>query len=129
MAASVAIFSAKKGPIKSLAELLEAGCQWIAPDDTLPEHPSVVWRKKNAPKARVQDLVGTILSVAGLVAFGLGVGILPLFLAQQRKDLLQLSEPLAGSETGLWLLTHTEARHVTRVKTVFTHLAQEIRLA
>lgn len=101
---------------------------WIAPDDALPEHPSVRWRRRHVPKATVVALVNSIQSVTEAVGQGLGVGIVPLFLAAGRKDLVQISPPLDECDTPLWLLTHPESRHLRRVSTVFTHLAETIAL-
>jgi DNA-binding transcriptional LysR family regulator len=83
---------------------------WIAPDDALPEHPSVVWRKRQHPKVEPRYRVNSILSVLELVALGLGVGVLPLFLAAERRDVVALSEPLESARTDLWLLAHPESR-------------------
>jgi len=63
----------------------------------------------------------------GIVA-GVGIGIVPLFLAQSRKDLVALSEPLDECETQLWLLTHPESRHLRRISAVAAHLANAIAL-
>jgi DNA-binding transcriptional LysR family regulator len=101
---------------------------WIAPDDALPEHPSVVWRQRRFPKAVPRYRVTSILSVLELVAQGLGVGIVPLFLAEGRRDVVRITEPLADCETELWLLTHPESRHLRRISTVYGHLAQAIVL-
>ena len=60
---------------------------------------------------------------------GLALGLLPLFLAQGRNDLVQLTDCLDECQTELWLLTHTESRHLRRVSTVFGHLSQSLRLA
>jgi DNA-binding transcriptional LysR family regulator len=62
------------------------------------------------------------------VAKGLAIGLLPVFLAEGRKDLKQLTEVLDECQTELWLLTHTESRHLRRVSTVFGHLAQSLAL-
>jgi DNA-binding transcriptional LysR family regulator len=121
----VALFAARGGAWKKA----NAGkAPWIAPDDALPEHPSVIWRKKHYPKVSPQFRVNSILSVAEMVALGLGVGVLPLFLARQRGDLVQLGEVLDEAQTELWLLTHTESRHLRRVSTVFGHLARSLLL-
>jgi len=56
------------------------------------------------------------------------VGILPLFLAQGREELIPISAPLDDCQTDLWLLTHSESRHLRRVSTVFAHLSQAILL-
>jgi DNA-binding transcriptional LysR family regulator len=72
--------------------------------------------------------VHSILTVAELVGRGLGIGILPLFLAQHRNDLAQLTEVLDECQTELWLLTHAESKHLRRVAAVFTHLSQNLLL-
>ena len=102
---------------------------WIAPDDALPEHPSVLWRRKHYPRVMPAYRVGSILTVAELVGKALGIGILPLFLARGRDDLVQLSEVLAEAQTELWLLTHPESRHLRRVSAVFGYLSQTLMLA
>ncbi|SHH14929.1 LysR family transcriptional regulator [Massilia sp. CF038] len=101
---------------------------WIAPDDGLPEHPSVLWRKKHYPKVQPAYRVGSILTVAELIGNGLGIGVLPMFLARGRKDLTQLSEVLDECQTELWLLTHAESRHLRRVSAVFGYLAANLSL-
>ncbi len=124
----VALFAAKKSPIKRFDDV-EPATSWIAPDDALPEHPSVVWRKRRFPKAQPAYRVSSILTVMELVALGLGVGVLPLFLAAPRTDLRQLGEVLDECQTELWLLTHPESRHLRRVSTVYGHLAETMSLA
>jgi DNA-binding transcriptional LysR family regulator len=124
----VALYTARRGGVRRFSDVQSGACDWIAPDDALPEHPSVVWRKRHFPKVAPRYRVGSILSVMELVALGLGAGIVPLFLAEGRRDLLRLSDPLEECETELWLLTHPEARHLRRVGTVYSHLAQTISL-
>ena len=121
----VALFAARGGNWKKANE---DKAPWIAPDDALPEHPSVIWRKKHHPKVTPQYRVNSILSVAELVAQGLGVGVLPLFLAAAREDLVQLGGVLDAAQTELWLLSHAESRHLRRVSTVFGHLARHLVL-
>lgn len=124
----VALYAARQGPVRRWAQVQAGGCDWIAPDEALPEHPSVVWRKRQFPKVVPRFRVGSILSVLELVALGLGVGVVPLFLAEGREDLLRLTPPLAECETELWLLTHPESRHLRRVGAVYSHLGEAIRL-
>jgi len=66
--------------------------------------------------------------VMEMVAAGMGVGILPVFLARIRKDLVALTGPLEDCHAELWLLTHPESRHLRRVSTVFRHLGEWIKL-
>jgi len=124
----VALYAAKRGGVRKFVEVETGKSDWIAPDDALPEHPSVVWRKRHFPKAAPRYRVNSILSVLELVALGLGVGIVPLFLADGRNDVVRLTEALDECETDLWLLTHPESRHLRRVGAVYSHLAQTMNM-
>lgn len=124
----VALYAARRGGVRRFADVEAGRADWIAPDDALPEHPSVVWRKRHFPKVAPRYRVHSILSVLELAALGLGVGIVPLFLAEPRSDLRRLTDPLAECETDLWLLTHPESRHLRRVAVTYAHLAQAMRM-
>ena len=80
----VALFSAKRGGVRRFADVVAGQADWVVPDDALPEHPPVVWRKRHFPKANPRYRVNSVLSVLDLVALGLGVGVVPLFLADGR---------------------------------------------
>ncbi|MFY3383832.1 LysR family transcriptional regulator [Paracidovorax sp. MALMAid1276] len=123
-----ALYAARRGEVRRYAQVEAGACDWVAPDDALPEHPSVVWRKRHFPKVLPRYRVGSILSVLELVALGLGVGIVPLFLAEGRKDVVRLTDPLDECETQLWLLTHPEARHLRRVGAVYSHLGAALSM-
>lgn len=124
----VALYAAKRGGARKFANVEAGTVDWIAPDEALPEHPSVVWRKRHFPKANPRYRVNSILSVLELVALGLGVGVLPLFLADGRSDVVQLTGAIDECETDLWLLTHPESRHLRRVAAVYSHLAQAMNM-
>ena len=123
----MALYAARRGGAR-FAEVEAGETDWVAPDDALPDHPSVLWRKRRFAKVVPRYRVNSILSVLELVVMGLGVGVLPLFLAEQRKDILRLTEPLDECATELWLLTHPESRHLRRIGTVYSHLAQTMTL-
>lgn len=124
----MALYAARRNPARSVGEVQAGKADWIAPDDALPDHPSVTWRKRHFPRVLPRYRVNSILSVLELVALGMGVGVVPLFLAAGRRDVIRVGEPLEECETDLWLLTHPESRHLRRVGTVFTHLAATLRL-
>lgn len=124
----VALFAAKSRGRTSARAIDPAAAPWVAPDDQLPEHLSVLWRKRQYPRVLPQVQVGSILSVLEAVAAGLGIGVVPLFLAQGRKDVMAISPPIDDCETQLWLLTHPESRHLRRIATVAEHLAGHIKL-
>jgi DNA-binding transcriptional LysR family regulator len=123
----VALYASAKGKLQ-YEEAAQGAAAWIAPDDALPDHPSVVWRKRHLPKITPTYRVNSILSVAELVGQGLGVGLLPEFLARRMPGLRQLTEEIEECRTELWLLTHPEARHLRRVGTVYEHLSHHLLL-
>ncbi len=125
----VALFAAKKGAIKRYADVEAGKAPWVAPDDALPEHPSVLWRKRHFPKVVPSYRVNSILTVMELVSLGLGVGVcVPLFLAKSHLNLMPLTEALDECQTDLWLLTHPESRHLRRVSTVYGHLSRVLTM-
>jgi DNA-binding transcriptional LysR family regulator len=124
----VAVYAQKKSSTKRFDMAQAAEWDWVAPDDGLPEHPSVVWRQRHFPKLIPRFRTSSVQSVAEMVAQGMGIGILPLFLAEPRSDLRRLTEPLDDCATDLWVLTHPESRHLKRISTVYLSLAQAIRL-
>ncbi len=124
----VALYAARASGIRRWTQVEAGEAAWVAPDDGLPEHPSVRWRQRHFPTLQPTFRTGSVQSVAELVAQGLGVGVLPLFLAEPRRELRRLTEPLDEAETELWLLTHPEARHLQRVHAAWTHLVEALAL-
>lgn len=124
----VMVTAARRGAGCELADVEAGRVDWIAPDDALPEHPTVRWRQRHFPKAVPRWRVHSILSVAELAALGLGVGLVPRFLAERRADLRLLTPPLDDADTPLWLLTHPESRHLRRVAVTYAHLAAHLVL-
>ena len=124
----VALYAAKTR-LRGKARITDlAAAAWLAVDDAQPEHPSVRWRRKHHPQVVPRILLNSIQSVFEGIVAGAGIGIVPLFLARSRDDIVALSEPLDECETQLWMLTHPESRHLRRISTVATHLASTIAL-
>ena len=122
----VALYAARTSAIRHWHQVEAGEAAWVAPDDGLPDHPSVRWRQKHFPTLQPAFRTGSVQSVAELVAQGLGVGVLPLFLAEPRRALRRLTEPLDEAETDLWLLTHPDLRQSARVRAFMDFMAAEI---
>jgi DNA-binding transcriptional LysR family regulator len=60
------------------------------------------------------------------VRSGMGLTILPAFIADHEPDLIRCIPPKNEDTTGLWLLTHERLRHVPRVRLVLDFLAAEL---
>ncbi len=125
----VALFaSTHDAAVRRYEDVTAGKARWIAPDDALPGHPSVIWRKRHFRKVVPHYKVDSILTVMELVALGMGVGILPMFLTRGRSDLVQLTDVLPDCRTELWVLTHRESRHLLRVSTVFKYLSTTLKI-
>ncbi|KAA8555812.1 LysR family transcriptional regulator [Pseudomonas marginalis] len=106
---------------RSLADLA-----WIAPDDFLPDHPTVTWRREHLPGVRPSYRCNSMLSVTELVRAGLGVAALPDFLLDD--GLQPLGPALAGHDTALWLLTRPDCRALRSVVTLFDELGRHVQM-
>jgi DNA-binding transcriptional LysR family regulator len=101
---------------------------WIAPDEAMPEHPTVRWRRKLYPRLEPRHLVDGIVGVVDAIKAGLGAGAVPLFMLAHEPALQAVSEPLDGCASELWLLAHPESRHLRRIAAAYDHFAQGIHL-
>jgi DNA-binding transcriptional LysR family regulator len=101
---------------------------WIALDDSLPDHPSQHWRRARHPQALPRHKVGNLLAVAGAVMNGLGVGVVPLAVMRDHPQVTMLDGPLPELDIGLWLLAHPDTRYLGRMKAMFDFLRTAIAL-
>ncbi|WP_191487269.1 LysR family transcriptional regulator [Pseudomonas sp. FEN] len=101
---------------------------WIAPDDFLPDHPSVSWRRQRFPGVLPSYRCNSMLSVAELARAGLGIAVLPDFMVGERQGLQPLAQVPSSYDTALWLLTRPDCRALRSVVTLFDELARAICL-
>ena len=124
-----AVFIARAAAPKRSRDIDLANASWIAVDEALPEHPSVRWRRKHLPRVEPALRLNSVQGVFDAVRRGLGVGIVPLFLARGVDDVTAITPPLDECETQLWLLTHPESRHLRRIQAAADHIAQTVVLS
>ncbi len=125
---SAAVFASRSFLERGMQPLALEHADWIALDDSLADHPSVKWRRQRYPKLVPRYRCNSVLSVAGAVMCGLGVGVLPLFLMQQNPQVEIVEGPLKELDTDLWILAHPDTRHLRRVKLLFDFLKENIAL-
>jgi len=102
---------------------------WIGPDDFLPDHPTIAWRRQELPSVALTYRCSSMLTVAQLVRAGMGVAALPDFLLGKDSAVIPISEPLVGYDTALWLLTRPDFRALRSVSTLFSELTRTIVLS
>lgn len=105
-----------------------ADMDWIALDETLPDHPSQKWRRQHYPGIKPRYRVNSVLSVAGAVVGGMGIGVVPLFLLKDNPQVDIMEGPLDELDTDLWVLAHPDVRHLQRVKALFEFLKDTVVL-
>jgi DNA-binding transcriptional LysR family regulator len=125
---SAAVFASRSFLERGAQPLALEHADWIALDDSLADHPSAKWRRQRYPKLVPRYRCNSVLSVAGAVMCGLGVGVLPLFLMQQNPQVEIVDGPLKELDTDLWILAHPDTRHLRRVKLLFDFLKENIAL-
>jgi DNA-binding transcriptional LysR family regulator len=92
---------------------------FVAFDESLASTPQERWITRIAPERRVVFRCNSTASLAAAARSGVGVAMLPLFVAGTMPDLVRLAgpEPVAHE---LWLLVHGDLRRAPRVEAVIT---------
>jgi DNA-binding transcriptional LysR family regulator len=78
------------------------------------------------PPGQIVCRVNSVLGAATAIETGLGIGYLPCFTGDSRRDLKRISTSLPDFAGTLWLLTHQESRHIPRVRVFLNFVANEI---
>lgn len=74
------------------------------------------WVDANVPVKSIVARADHFPSALALVRAGMGVTVLPEFVAKDMPGLLALSAPIAELQTPLWILTHADLRNTARVR-------------
>jgi DNA-binding transcriptional LysR family regulator len=127
-ALSSAVFAAQSYLDRCAQPFRPEEADWIALDESLADHPSVKWRRQRYPRVVPRYRCNSVLSVAGSVVWGLGVGVAPLVLLKDNPQMRIIEGPLEELETDLWMLTHPDIRHLHRVKLLFEFLRENLSL-
>ena len=84
------------------------------------------WLEANGLEDAVAVRHGSATGMLSAVRAGVGLAVLPCFIAEHDPDLVRCLPPKPGSERGLWLLTHERLRHTPRVRVVLDFLAERL---
>lgn len=98
---------------------------WVVPDDELSHLASARWLKDRGYCARATLQANSLNTLAIAVANGMGLGILPCYLADGDPKLIRIGAPIDELSSDLWFLTHSEIRHTARMRALSDFLASE----
>src|SRR3712207_4501779 len=88
--------------------------------------PGWTWLREAAPEAEVAARSSSLTNLISAVKAGLGVTVLPCFLANSDADLVRCIGPIAGVQSDLWLVTREDARDVRRVRAFVAPRAEHV---
>jgi DNA-binding transcriptional LysR family regulator len=125
---SAAVFASHAFLTRNERPLQFEKLDWVALDESLVDHPSLKWRRQRYPKLVPRFRCNSVMSVAGAVIWGMGVGVVPLFLMKNNPYVEIVDGPLKELETDLWILAHPDIRHLQRVKLLFDYLKEHLAL-
>jgi DNA-binding transcriptional LysR family regulator len=98
-----------------VAELLR-DAPWVAFERDATRRVYDHWMRQHVPNERVRVRVDMFNAVAAMLRTGVGVGILPTFVAARLPELVAVSEPIPELSVPLWMLTHPDLRETARVR-------------
>jgi DNA-binding transcriptional LysR family regulator len=88
---------------------------------------STRWLRRKAADARVALRTNSTLAQLGAVLAGLGLGLLPCYLAARHPSLVRLLPRDATSMSSLWLVVHRDLQRAARVRALSDYLAHALR--
>jgi DNA-binding transcriptional LysR family regulator len=111
-------------PVSSLTDLADRS--WVTLGDNLAQLKAARFVRERVAPERIVYKVNTVLGLAEAVEAGIGVGLLPCFIADGRPGLVRLQPPNPDFSAGLWLLTHPDLRQSARVRVFLDFVAAEV---
>nr|WP_231639594.1 LysR substrate-binding domain-containing protein [Sphingomonas profundi] len=84
------------------------------------------WLHRHGLEDRIAIHHSSPTGLLSAVRAGIGVAVLPSFIADRELDLRRCMPPMQPADRGLWLLTHERRRHVPRVRLVLDFLTERL---
>ncbi|WP_338090059.1 LysR family transcriptional regulator [Natronospirillum operosum] len=100
---------------------------WVGPGSRLFDQPLIQWMSDHGYQDLCQFRVDTLIGMLSSVKAGLGVAVLPCYLADGDPDLVQLSDPIPSLSYGLWFLMHPDLRGVARISSLLEFMTEAVR--
>lgn len=122
---AVAVYRAAAGPAIGPDDF--ASAPWVLPDDQLGHLASAAWARRRGYHARAALRANSLHTLAHAAAAGIGLAVLPCYLADADPRLARIGEPIDELASDLWFLTDAELRHTARIRTLSDFMAREMR--
>jgi len=86
------------------------------------------WLQRNGLEGAVTMHYGSPTGLLSAIRSGLGLAVLPSFIADRDPELVRCLPPAKGDDSAIWLLTHERLRHTPRIRAVLDFLAQRLTM-
>ena len=85
-----------------------------------------VWLHAHVPEKAIVTRISSITNLIASVRSGLGVTVMPCFLADPDSSLIRCTGPIDGIASDVWLVMREDQRHVPRVRSFVDFLADYV---
>ena len=121
-----AIYVAASAEQENLPSPDWATLTWVGPSGSMPYGQLQKWMREHTPETRCSCRGDSVLAMQAAVRAGLGVAVLPCYLAASDDGLQQIGSEIEALAVDLWLLTHPDIRRTARIRAVFDHFSRAI---
>lgn len=101
---------------------------WLGPSPSMTYSQLHVWMKQERCDGACVCRIDTVLGLYAAVRSGIGVAVLPAYLAESDSDLRRIGPFIDDVAVDLWLLTHPDLRKTARVRKVLDLFATSDRI-
>lgn len=98
----------------------------VAGDDSLAHLEGSRWLREQVPESQVVFRSNSVAALCAAARAGIGLALLPCFVADPHPDLVRVLGPVDALESELWLLTHGDLRHTARIRAFMDFIAESI---
>ena len=84
------------------------------------------WMRTQLAQARVRVRVDIFNAMAAMLRTGVGIGVLPTFMARRHPELVPVSAPIPELSVPVWMLTHSDLRQAARVRAFMQHVGDAV---
>ncbi len=87
------------------------------------------WMRQHLAGAQVRLRVDIFNAMVAMLHTGIGVGLLPTFMAPRHPDLVPVSDPVPELAQPVWMLTHPDLRETARVRVFMQQVGDAVAQA
>ncbi|WP_162911095.1 LysR family transcriptional regulator [Azohydromonas sediminis] len=84
------------------------------------------WMRSQLAQARVRVRVDIFNAMAAMLRTGVGISVLPTFMAARHPELVPVSDPIPELSVPVWMLTHPDLRQTARVRAFMQHVGDAV---